>query len=150
MSQPEGLDLAAAAAELAGELSAIRQRGISGIDRRRSRDGKQQPLVLPVFERLLKQSPAQVGIGRQAHIEALLRAELDAYEQAAPTNDAAFIRRLLFLPDGSVPLGPAARDRCLMQRAARSASKARLMPSAHFRASAFICSRCSYSGTPTG
>jgi len=119
VSQPEGLDLAAVVDELASELSAIRQRGISGIDRQRSRDGKQQPLVLPVFERLLKQLPAQAATGRQAHIEALLRAELDAYEQAAPTNDAAFIRRLLFLSDGSVPLGPGSQTTLL--NAARSA-----------------------------
>jgi hypothetical protein len=119
VSQPEGLDLPAATAELASELSAIRHRGISGIDRQRSRDGKQQPLVLAVFERLLKQFPAQAGIGRQAHIEALLRAELDAYGQAAPTNDAAFIRRLLFLPNGSVPLGPGSQTSLL--NTARSA-----------------------------
>jgi hypothetical protein len=110
VSQSEGLDLAVATTELASELSAIRQRGIGGIDRQRSRDGKQQPLVLPVFERLLEQFPAQAGVSRQANIEALLRAELDAYEQAAPSNDAAFIRRLLFLPDGSVPLGPGSQS----------------------------------------
>jgi hypothetical protein len=120
VSQSEGPDLAAVVTQLAGELSAIRQRGIGGIDRQRSRDGKQQPLVLPVFERLLELFPAQAGTSRQAHIEALLRAELDAYEQAAPTNDAAFIRRLLFLPDGSVPLGPGSQGSLL--NTARSAA----------------------------
>ncbi len=98
------------AERLATELSRVRRRGLSLLNLTR---GKQQPIEVPILERLASQAAASGGQqDRVVRIQALLDGALDAFATTHNIQVAAFIRQLLADSEGRWP-GPGGPGRLL-------------------------------------
>ena len=98
------------AERLATELGRVRRRGLSLLNRAR---GKQQPVEVPILERLASHvGSTRAQQDRVIQIQALLDAALDAFGATRNIHAASFVRHLLADPEGRWP-GPGGPGRLL-------------------------------------